>query len=515
MGKWDRRASAKGVPGGVISTVVERVQVAATAIGVEGTAVPFGSHASSLTNANSDCDVTFLPREDVWGEAALQILERFAAELPSHGFRSIVRIFQASIPLIKAIDQGGMEVDLCIGNHLGLHNSRLVSTYCQLDPRVGEVCRAVKQWAKATELVGSSDGHLNSYAYTLLTLYYLMSVTPPVVPNLQDLAGQSCEPVPVIDRKWGREMTWDCRFWEELLLLPKSQNNDSAEKLLKGFFRFYLEEFDWSTQAVSIRLALTKQGAVPKFNLGVPVTNDGWYVEDPFDLRHNLASNCVKEGRQRILRLMGEALRVMSEGGLQGFNSHCSSRSSIHFILKCRVHTEKVSLDRFLEAISGGAELKAFTVHFPTPQASRAREVADAFLVFNNEECRRKVHQLNESALGEWQLRFMPCSSWALEDAMAAGEYKEVPVATQAVPLPERKASAADQAASEASEKVRSGLRAAKTVEEVMRLIELARTHSLKHEEGMGLKRLKQIEGSAGGKEPAKQSSGGSSVAYQ
>ena len=64
---------------------------------------------------------------------------------------------------------GGVEVDLCIGNHLGIQNSRLVAAYCQLDRRVGEaqrlktshvgafreVCRLVKQWAKSAELVGA------------------------------------------------------------------------------------------------------------------------------------------------------------------------------------------------------------------------------------------------------------------------------------------------------------------------------------------------------------------------
>ena len=40
---------------------------------------------------------------------------------------------------------GGVEVDLCIGNHLGIQNSRLVAAYCQLDRRVGEAQR-LKTW---------------------------------------------------------------------------------------------------------------------------------------------------------------------------------------------------------------------------------------------------------------------------------------------------------------------------------------------------------------------------------
>lgn len=551
MGKWDRRANT-GNTGNKDPNhlLVERIQQAADKLGLEGKVVPFGSYANGLSNDCSDCDVTFMPKEDVWGEAGLKVLEQFADELPSFGFKNIVRIFQASIPLIKAVDEGGKEVDLCIANHLGVNNSRLISTYCALDPRVSEVCRAVKQWAKSMELVGSSDGHLNSYGYTLLSLFYLMACSPPVVPNLQDLAGStSRDQVPVIDRKWGREMTWDCRFWEDLHLLPKSQNKDSVETLLKGFFRYYTEEFDWASQAVSIRLALTnKQGNaschVAKFNLGTPATPEGWYVEDPFDLRHNLAQNSLKEGRQRILTLMANAYRALDKGGMREFNSHCT-KNSIHYLLKCRIHPEKVSLEDFMAAVTVKEVQEDFTVHFPSPQGFRGREVADAILVFRSEESRRLVHMVNGLPIGDdWQLRFLPCSSWALEAARAQGEYKEVPVSATGsrpvapsppeaaptptpAPAPTASASPSDAAASEAAGQVRSGLRSAVDVDEVKQLIEMARQHGLKHEEQMGLKRLKQIEGSQARSSPVestttsadasaeRQRTASGSVAYQ
>eukprot|EP00439_Symbiodinium_sp_Y106_P008321 s90_g1.t1 len=475
----------------IVQPVVDRIQAAAKHLGIEGEVVPFGSHTNSLCNSNSDCDVTFVPQEDVWGESALHILKLIAQELPSHGFKSIIQIFQASIPLIKAVDPGGVEVDLCIGNHLGIHNSRLVAAYCQLDMRVGEVCRAVKQWAKAKELVGSSDGHLNSYAYTLLTLYYLMSCRSPLVPNLQDLAQYpGYESVSVTDRKWGQKLTWDCKFFEEIELLPKSQNKDSVEKLLIGFFRYYTEEFDWSTRAVSVRLAMT-QGVVNKFGppLFAPVSKDMWFIEDPFDLRHNLSSNCGKEGRARILAQMAEALRLLEEGGLPKFHG-IRSDTTTSFMLKCRIHIEKVSLDDFRAALARNVVREPMRLHYPAA-GSRTREVADAFLIFESKESQRKVHELNETAIGEWQLRLMPCSSWALHDARAAGEYQEVLVEPPAVskPVLSDGQSVGDQ--------VRNGYRASTTVAAVQGWIEVAREHDLKHEEQMGQKRLQQLEDAA------------------
>eukprot|EP00913_Durusdinium_trenchii_P000255 g232.t1 len=124
MGRWDRRNFGKAQDS-IVTNVVERIQAAAKHLGIDGDVVPFGSHTNTLCNANSDCDVTFVPREDgitysqdqryanqaalnedVWGEAALHILKLIAQELPSHGFKSIIHIFQASIPIIKAIDPG-------------------------------------------------------------------------------------------------------------------------------------------------------------------------------------------------------------------------------------------------------------------------------------------------------------------------------------------------------------------------------------------------------------------------
>ena len=79
--------------------------------------------------------------------------------------------------------------------------------------------------------------------------------------------------------------------------------------------------------------------------------------------------------------------------------------------------------------------------------------MADAFLIFKSKETQRQVHELNERAIGEWQLRLMPCSSWALHDALAQGEYQRLEL------LPKLTEAVADQ--------VRNGYRASTTAAEV------------------------------------------------
>lgn len=417
-----------GLTHGCVEDIISRVKAAATSLGLEGSVVPFGSYVHGLQTTYSDCDLSYM-REDGKSEpSSVKILQMFAAELSAHGFENVIGIFQANTPLVKAVDASGIEVDLCIENRLGRRNSLLIAAYCNLDPRVSELGIIVKKWAKAFELVGSSDGHLNSYAYTLMVIYYLMKTDPPVVPNLQDLAsGKGTDPVIVKDHRWGYVAECDCRFWEDIHLLPPSKNTSTVDTLFIGVLRFYAG-FDWLNKAVSIRLGLTDHANTSKMHLYTAVLKDQWYIEDPFDLRLNLASQCTREGRQRILDHMRRTLQILNscpnaDLRTRSFASHCS-RSTTVFLLKCRVQRDKVSASDFVEALRGPRDLNGFTVRFPRS----TDRVCDAFIVFKSEKFRRTVHELNETYVGDWQLRLLPCSSWALQDALLMGDYDEIEV---------------------------------------------------------------------------------------
>ena len=56
-----------------------------------------------------------------------------------------------------------------------------------LDPRVTHLVWIVRVWAKAKGLSGGGVGQLTSYALTLMVLYYLQCVQPPVIPSLQNV----------------------------------------------------------------------------------------------------------------------------------------------------------------------------------------------------------------------------------------------------------------------------------------------------------------------------------------
>jgi len=204
-----------------------------------------------------------------------------------------------------------MEVDFCINNLLGVRNSLLLRTYTNYDLRVLQLGRLVKDWAKAHDLVGTADGNLNSYAYMLLTIHFLQSLTPPVVPNLQELASI---PHPVADNKWGCDDRWETKFLEDTSSIPPSKNTMSTGELLIRFFQFYSCQFDWQAHAVCMRLNYPEV-AIPKCSLPASCGQEQWMVEDPFDLKHNLAGKCTRASRWRILEVMSASMKLLMRTG--------------------------------------------------------------------------------------------------------------------------------------------------------------------------------------------------------
>ena len=113
--------------------------------------------------------------------------------------------------------------------------------------------RTVKTWAKAYDVLGSQDGCINSYAYVLLVLNYLISVN--FLPNLQLLAcAMGVPPQHVVVKKWGTPDIVDTRFWSAKIpdFRPAGVEALSLHQLTANFFQFYLK-FPWESAAVCIR----------------------------------------------------------------------------------------------------------------------------------------------------------------------------------------------------------------------------------------------------------------------
>lgn len=376
---------------------------------IKGEVKMFGSFSNGFKTGSSDMDVVLLTPLVA---DAVPLLKKFEAEMtPEVGIGNITKIYQASVPLLKLTDmKTGMEVDFCINNELGVRNSQLLHTYCEYDSRVLRLGRLVKDWAKKHELVGTADGCLNSYAYMLLVIYYLQTLEEPVLPNLQEMATES---VLVTDMKWGCSDRWETKFWTDVSSLEPSKNTATVAELLIGFFHYYVKEFDWSSHAVCMRLNKSGEN-VDKFKLNTPTTKDQWYVEDPFDLRHNLAGKCSIAGKARILKKMEESLEFLKQPG--GWEKACPSGNLETYLLKLRVSTS-VTAHSLLEMFE---EFDLTRLYFPKPESNV--RMAQAYLEFSSYSSRRRAHTCNERWIADdCQLQLHYSTQHSLSEAIDQG----------------------------------------------------------------------------------------------
>mmetsp|Transcript_86797 Transcript_86797/g.232644 ORF Transcript_86797/g.232644 Transcript_86797/m.232644 type:complete len:595 (+) Transcript_86797:206-1990(+) len=354
----------------------------------------FGSFSNGFKTSSSDLDVCLVGDMHI---PPTVVLAQIAQEAPAERFFSVTKVFKAKVPLLKVTHETGIEVDLCVNNRLGLRNSALLLLYCRLDKRVAQVGRLVKAWSKHAEIVGTADGCLNSYAFILITVHYLLHVG--VVPNLQ-LAAK--EPVLIEG--------WDTKFLdpEEIDKISPSSNQETVSQLILGFLRYFGWEFDWQNLAVSIgRKQAGTQGDVPKSTMPMISGTDQWYVEDPFDLRHNLAGMCSPAGKARVIGALRTAYTNLCHTG--------DWLRSITFVahsgywLKCRVSVQ-VSPRQLLDLFDDNQTF-CEELYFP-----REPNRAMCFIRFATRAYQRTAHSLNESYVTDVQLFLHVSAKSALDD---------------------------------------------------------------------------------------------------
>lgn len=271
----------------------------------------FGSLASEFCTAGSDVDATCLqvnpsPDEEVeaHNKAAL-LIERLAPLIREHKiFEVIDEIPSAKVPILKLRFENRLEIDLSCQNTEALRNTRLLRAYAFLDPRVKQLGVAVKLWAKASRVCGAANGHLSSYTFTLMMIYFMQVYMDVMLPRLDPTEFNEEQDCDVKDLPSVVEAGNAWRQWCNLTV---------AELMLR-FLHFYTETFEWGTEVVSPRMGL-RHNARERFYQSL---KGRWvsrlHVEDPYKLERNL--HCV----------LGEAeecqLREAFAEGWRGFFNH-------------------------------------------------------------------------------------------------------------------------------------------------------------------------------------------------
>lgn len=188
-------------------------------------------------------------------------------------------------PLVKFpfnICNNVLNCDLTVGRGMTIENSVLLYTYGQLEPnRIKPLIFTLRYWGKFHQLIGSGE-KLSSYAFAMLTIFYLQIQKPPIVPTVLQLKE-------LVDNE-NIIGNWDCSFCKDVNRIPKSENKQSVKELLQGFFNFYAQ-FDFILNVICPRTGKVVCKKEFMFN---PVGNFKIMpisIQDPFDLSHNIGSN--------------------------------------------------------------------------------------------------------------------------------------------------------------------------------------------------------------------------------
>ena len=213
-------------------------------------------------------------------------------------FSSFAQISRKSKKSIKT----GISCDINLTNGLGIINTKLIRLYCEFERRFQELALIVRFWGKNNAFIDGLNA-FTSYALTQLVIFFCQSLSPPLLPTVDQLIDMAEESV-IID---GRE----CKLCEDVNQIPKSQNTDSLIELLDKFFKFYAN-FDFTTQVIRPKTGLTVHKKVAKdlklmrnqkniadvinFKMSSIVS-----IEDPFNLSHNLTANIKYEVFDRFL----------------------------------------------------------------------------------------------------------------------------------------------------------------------------------------------------------------------
>lgn len=342
----------------VVQDVVERIQSGAQrCVAPSATVHPFGSTVNGFGEESSDLDVLVAIREEElsyymsyasWAQrhqrlseflmqgdpaepslptritpkaAMCHAVQQLAEFLPELGFKVLDLIPQARKPLVTVEDTQGplKEVDVSINNSLPLYNSQLLKAYSQLDERVRPLVLLVKVWAKGKRVCGAGEGNLSSYSWTIMVVYFLQLVG--ILPSLQLLYKKS-RSLQHVDY-WGIPRSFETGFLtaeeyqqevaEKKIPPCKAKADLTVAQLLYGFVRFFDKEYQWGSEAVSMRQP-DRRDVGDWFRLfGSIHPEPAIHVEDPIEFRD---LNIVLR-RERLAQLKEEfnhAVEMLENG---------------------------------------------------------------------------------------------------------------------------------------------------------------------------------------------------------
>ncbi|KIJ60754.1 hypothetical protein HYDPIDRAFT_31971 [Hydnomerulius pinastri MD-312] len=223
---------------------------------------------------------------------------KLAGALQRNRYTSVQPIPKANVPIVKFYDPRlKLHMDINVNDRLGLINSYMIQTYCDLLPGLRSVIAAIKLWAgplglNAPGQVRGRPVTFSTYALTLMTLGWLQSrgLAPFLQDNLEALTGRPGETLWLRTSKKTIRTECDVRFRKATIgdLRPPLD----LQATMLDWFHFWGYEYEFKDNVID-----AKEGGIyprPSLVQPSPISND-WEanvdnqtfdgIDDDFGLR--------------------------------------------------------------------------------------------------------------------------------------------------------------------------------------------------------------------------------------
>ncbi|KAG2336634.1 hypothetical protein BDR05DRAFT_106108 [Suillus weaverae] len=198
----------------------------------------------------------FSPEMDMKHLPPIYHTRKLARIMRHAGFTDVEAIPWARVPIVKLTDPAsGLHIDINVNERLGLMNTDLIKTYCDIVPSLRFLLSAIKKWARPRALnqPSASDAlrTFNSYALVLMTIGWLQTrdLAPKLQAGLQPMESNehlfwmrpsnSSKRIPC-DTRYRKPTTW---------IAPRI---DSLDNLVEQWFRFWAQ-FQFSRHVIDIK----------------------------------------------------------------------------------------------------------------------------------------------------------------------------------------------------------------------------------------------------------------------
>lgn len=208
-------------------------------------------------------------------------------------------------PASFGLSNDAIPIDFSVNAAVPLYNAALLTECGQINPRARALILLVKRWAKDRGVCHAAKGHLSPYTWGLLCIFFLQAgrkegALLPSVSSFKMASG--------LMKQATEDQTWS----------PPTGQLPSVGQLFKDFVHFYNVEFDWRSEAVSVRTAKRDK---PGLTLPLHVilhddgstTEVGPSIEDPFDEARNLGSSMNAASLARLREELSRAEEYCSK----------------------------------------------------------------------------------------------------------------------------------------------------------------------------------------------------------